>query len=476
MIGYMVIETSKIGARCHGLDSADHNKTEKCSIEQYIQAQNNSDSGDLFCATARTLYSAGLAHFPASCSNTAMREFGQTQYGKWRQHLTIDLPQVQSGSVWIHACSVGEVGSVAPLIRALLDLEHSVHLTVVTATGFAHARRLLGDSISLFFLPWDVPFAMSRMIGALRPALLLLAETEFWPGMLSACKKQNIPVIGINTRISDRSFPRYKATRMLWKRWLASVTLFLPQSETDADRLISMGVSSNNIQVTGNLKYAVDAPSVDCSVLRSTLDDSATRPILLIASTHAGEDERLLNMLSAWHAVCPELLALMVPRHPERFEQVAAMIEERGLKLSRWSQQDASRHQTEIVLVDAMGVLAGLYAIADIVIIAGSLENIGGHNPLEAAICGRGVVTGPYVQNFRDMMTEMQQSEAAIISRDDRELEAAIRRLLEHPDELKALNANAALFIQDKANVLDRMLETIKPWLPETGDSHVRPA
>jgi len=407
-----------------------------------------------------------------------MREFGQTQYGKWRQHLAIDAPQAQPGCIWIHACSVGEVGSVAALIRMLLDLGHIVHLTVVTATGFAHARRLLGNKISLSFLPWDIPFAMSRMIGALGPSLLLLAETEFWPGMLSACKKQAIPVIGINTRISDRSFPRYRATRMLWKRWLASVTLFLAQSETDAQRLAVMGVAPENIKVAGNLKYAVETPSVDCNALRARLDSSSSRPILLVASTHNGEDERILDMFPVWHAACPELLVLMVPRHPERFDQAAAMIEQRGHKLSRWSQleeHDAGGHKHDIVLVDAMGMLAGLYAIADIVIIAGSLENIGGHNPLEAAICGRGVVTGPHVQNFRDIMTAMQQAEAAIVSRDDHELESAVTRLITHPDELTSLHANAALFIQDRAHVLDRMLAAIRPWLPETGE-HVRSA
>jgi len=358
---------------------------------------------------------------------------------------------------------------VTPLIRALLSQGHAVHLTVVTATGFAHANRLLGDSISLSFLPWDIPFAMSRMIRGLEPSLLLLAETEFWPGMLSACKKQGIPVIGINTRISDRSFPRYRATRILWKRWLASVCLFLPQSDTDAERLTVMGVAADRIQVCGNLKYAIDAPSVDCNALRTKLDSSSTRPILLVASTHAGEDERILAMLPAWHAACPELLTLIVPRHPERFDQVAAMIEERGHKLLRWSQLEdagATELHHHIVLVDGMGLLAGLYAIADIVIIAGSLENIGGHNPLEAAICGRGVVTGPYVQNFREMMSEMQQVEAAIISRDNHELEVSVSHLIENPDELKSLHANAALFIRGRAHVLDRMLEAIKPWLP----------
>jgi len=421
---------------------------------------------------------AGLAQNTASCSNTAMRESGFTTSGKWRQHLTIDLPQTRHGCIWVHACSVGEVGSVTPLIHALLEQGHTVHLTVVTATGFAHADRLLGDSISLSFLPWDLPMAMMRLVRSLKPSLLLLAETEFWPGMLSACRKQDIPVIGINTRISDRSFPRYQASRWLWKRWLAPVSLFLPQSQTDAERLIAIGVAADKIEVAGNLKYAIRAPVADSKALREKLDINSSRPILLIASTHEGEDSRLLDMWPAWHATCPELLTVIVPRHPERFDQVAALIRERGYRLSRWSElhdHDTNRYDTDFVLLDSMGILTGLYTVADVVIVAGSLENIGGHNPLEAAICGRGVVTGPYVQNFRDIMAEMQQSEAAIISRNDSELEAAITRLLSHPDELRNLNASAALFIQDRAQVLERILAAIQTWMPDPGNHCARP-
>jgi len=398
-----------------------------------------------------------------------MRESESSKSVKWRQHLTLDLPPTRAGCLWMHACSVGEVGSVAPLVRALLAQGYAVHLSVVTATGFAHAKRLLGDMVSVSFLPWDLPFAFSRMIRALQPSLLLLAETEFWPGMLSACKQQGVPVIGINTRISDRSFPRYRATRMLWKHWLASVSLFLPQSDVDAERLIAMGVAADKVQVAGNLKYAVHAPDVDSEALRSRADDSGVRPILLVASTHGGEDERMLDMYAAWRGACPEMLMVIVPRHPERFEQVAALVAQRGYALARWSECDAedSPLRRDIMLVDAMGVLTGLYCIADAVIIAGSLADIGGHNPLEAAICGRGVVTGPHIQNFRDIMCAMQQAEAAIICRDDQDMEAAVTRLLNHPDELRNLNANAFLFIQDRSHVLERMLEAIAPWLSD---------
>ncbi|GAV20799.1 3-deoxy-D-manno-octulosonic-acid transferase [Mariprofundus micogutta] len=346
-----------------------------------------------------------------------------------------------------------------------------MHLTVVTATGFAHAKRLLGSDISISYLPWDIPGTMARLVNKLRPALLLLAETEFWPGMLLACNKRNIPVIGINTRISDRSFPRYQATRFFWSRCLKPVAMFLAQSAIDAERLVGMGVSADRVRVVGNLKYAVSAPTVDAGALRLKIDSSCNRPILLIASTHEGEDRAILNMWPVWHAVCPDLLTIIVPRHPERFDQVANLIREHGHGLSRWSQHE--QHDSDFILVDAMGILGELYSVADAVIIAGSLKNIGGHNPLEAAVCGRGVVTGPFVQNFREIMDHMQQDNAAIIAADNQELELAISRLLQHPDELKQLHAHAALFIQNKAAVLESTLEFISAYLPDSNTSDV---
>ena len=388
---------------------------------------------------------------------------------KWRQHFTVALPAAKPGCIWIHACSVGEVASVAPLIMALLAQGHVAHLTVVTATGFAHARRLLGTRLGISFLPWDLPGVMSRFVARLQPVLLLLTETEFWPGMLAACQRSGIPVVGVNTRISDRSFPRYKASRWLWRRWLKPVSLFLAQSDTDAGRLVAIGVPVANVKACGNLKYAITAPVVDSGRLRKQADTTGRRPILLIASTHPGEDERILKLWEPWRAACPDLLMLIVPRHPERFNRVAELILARGYSLSRWSDGPLQSSAADVVLVDAMGMLAGLYCIADIVVIAGSLESVGGHNPLEAAVCGRGVLTGPHIQNFRQIMAEMERANAAIVVRDDVDMEAAITRLLHHPEELKRLHASAAQFMQDKGHALEHMLAAIKPYLPETG-------
>jgi len=388
---------------------------------------------------------------------------------KWRQQFALDLPEANPGSIWIHACSVGEVASVVPLIKALQHQGQLIHLTVVTATGFAHANRLLGD-VSISYLPWDIPGAISRLIKALHPSLLLLTETEFWPGMLKACERHHIPVIGINTRISDRSFPGYRRSAFFWRRWLKPVSLFLAQSELDATRLHAIGVDANKIMVAGNMKYAIAAPVVDANSLRKQLDPTGARPILIIASTHADEEARLLEMLPQWLVLRPDLLTVLVPRHPQRFDDVADLIRQRGYHLSRWSTRTSDLPR-QLLLVDAMGILAELYAIADIVIIGGSLVEVGGHNPLEAAICGRGVITGPHMQNFRAIMDDMTCHNAAILAVDDTELSAAVSRLIKHPDELKRLHERATSFMADRTQVLPRILEAIKAYLPEPGKS-----
>jgi 3-deoxy-D-manno-octulosonic-acid transferase len=383
---------------------------------------------------------------------------------RWRQHLTLDMPRGGNRPIWVHACSVGEVSSVAPLIESILKMGHRVHLTVITDTGYAHAERLFDERISLAYLPWDIPGLMGRMIARLDPQLLLLAETEFWPGMLRACRKRRIPVIGINTRISDRSFPRYRLTRRLWKRWLAGIVLFLAQSQTDAERLAAMGVEAARIQCVGHLKYAVSQPQVDSEKLRSRLDATGSRPLLLAGSTHDNEESLLAGMLAGWKRLVPDLLLVLVPRHPQRFTTVAEGMAGTGLRTARWSEGPATREH-DVVVVDEMGILTKLYSIADLVFIGGSLIPHGGQNPLEAAVCGRGVITGPHMHNFAGIMQDMRQANAAVQCRDAVEVDAAMQRFLRHPDELRALHAHAAAFMQDRADVAARMLSAIGPWL-----------
>jgi len=389
---------------------------------------------------------------------------------KIRQHLTLDLPRSSRHPVWIHACSVGEVASMAPVVRALLTLKLPIHMTVVTATGQSQARRLFGEKISISYLPWDIPGLMMRWLKKLDPRVLLLTETEFWPGMLAACHRRSIPVISINTRISDRSFPRYHASRWLWRRWLSHVKLFFAQSHLDAERLQAIGVDPERIRIAGNLKYTIEAPLVDASGIRKRLDSSQQRPILLAASTHADEEATLLKMLPLWQRSCPNLLLVLVPRHPERFDTVGRVITQLGFRYSRWSGQN-SDPKANIVLVDAMGVLKTLYAVADIVFIGGSLVPVGGHNPLEATVCGRSVVTGPFIENFREIMTDLQRASAALVARDPGELETIIQSLIQAPDELQSTHTRAAVFMQNRSDALPAILTVIEPYLKHESDT-----
>ncbi len=392
---------------------------------------------------------------------------------KWRQHLALSLPQAyEKGCIWVHACSMGEVNSIVPLIEWLLSHQHHVHLTVVTRTGMHQALRTFQDRVHISYLPWDLPGRMTKLVDHIHPALLLLTETEFWPGMLSACKRRDIPVIGINTRISDRSFPRYLATAKLWKRWLKPVQLFLAQSNIDAERLHALGVEKERIHAVGNLKYAITSPDIDASQIRRMIDPSQQRPVILVASTHHDEERQILEMWPQWKRSRPDLMMVLVPRHPERFDEVAQQVESTGIPFRRWSdlpETNMSSQTDEVLLVDAMGILQQLYTIADIAIVGGTLVPVGGHNPLEAAVCGRGVITGPHVQNFREMMDDMQKESAAIITDCAAEMESAVLRLLKHPDELLQLHSHAISFIHKRSDVLPKVCDAIKPWLPETG-------
>ncbi|MDQ6976130.1 MAG: 3-deoxy-D-manno-octulosonic acid transferase [Mariprofundaceae bacterium] len=387
-----------------------------------------------------------------------------TRSERWQQQWLWKKPQPLPDCVWVHACSVGEVASVVPLINLLLNKGQSIHLTVVTRTGMAHAQRLWGGAITTSFLPWDLPGFMRYFVTRVQPSLLLLTETEFWPGMLAACAAKNIPVLGINTRISDRSFPRYYATRWLWQRWLAPVNRFLAQSMADAERLQAIGIEKTRICTVGNLKYAITAPKVNAMALRLRMDQTGERPILLCASTHEHEEMHILRMLPYWRRQRPDLLTVFVPRHPERFDAVAMQLTAHGERVHRW-QHGYVLGAVDTVLVDAMGVLQSLYTVADLVIIGGSLVNIGGHNPIEAAVCGRGVVMGAYHQNFRDMVNNMKAAQAIMVANDHADLQAIVLRLLQFPDELRLLHASAALFMQQHGEVLTAMMQEITPYL-----------
>jgi 3-deoxy-D-manno-octulosonic-acid transferase len=339
-------------------------------------------------------------------------------------------PVMVKKTVWCHAVSVGEVRAVAPML-ALLDEDDRVKgriaLSTVTVTGQATAMRECGFVKSIFYFPLDLPLVTVRAIRRLNPEIFITAETEIWPNFFHSCFIRDIPVVIVNGRISDTSFPRYLRFRWFFRPFLQRVALFLMQSEEDARRILELGAREESVCVTGNMKYDRSPKTV---ALPGPVQRWAEKGFLLVAgSTHAGEEEMVLDALDDFDGRGNILLAL-VPRHPERFAEVASFLESRGTPWIRYTQIDEAREITEsILLVDAMGVLDGFYELSNAAFVGGSLVPVGGHNLLEPAMHEVPVLTGPYLHNFKDIGNAMIQAGGCVVVQDREALSLEVRSL-----------------------------------------------
>ena len=312
------------------------------------------------------------------------------------------------GGIWLHAVSVGEVIAAQSLVDALSRRapRGRVGLSVTTAAGRRLAEGAFADSVPVFSFPLDLLRPVEAALSAVRPGLVLLVETELWPLFLERARARGVPVALVNGRISERSFPRYRLVRRFFRRVLEKVSLFAMQTKEDAERIVLLGAPPERVRVTGNIKYDQPAapPFADAARLRQA---AAGRPVLLAASTAEREEEIVLE---AWSGLDPRPLLAIAPRRPERFAEVARLIERSGFTfLCRSSSKNEFRppnsaiRNPDIYLLDTIGELASLYREARLAFVGGSLVASGGHNPIEAWAEGVPVVVGPHTQNFRDV-------------------------------------------------------------------------
>jgi 3-deoxy-D-manno-octulosonic-acid transferase len=394
--------------------------------------------------------------------------------GKYRAGLTERLGFVperlkgaaRPGCIWVHAVSVGEVLAVTRLLRELEadNPESRVFLSTVTQTGQYLARERFGED-KAFFLPIDLGFAVRPYLNLLQPRLLILAETEFWPNLLHLAKKRGGSVAAVNARISDRSFPRYRRFRWFFSRVLARIDLFLAQTEEDARRLVAIGAPPERVQVSGNLKFDVrpggSSPLVDD--LRRALNRGS--PVMVCGSTGEGEEELLLQAFQQCLTEFPAAAMVMAPRHPERFGKVATLVESMSIPLVRRSAWNASRPISGcIFLLDSVGELASVYALADVAFVGGSLVPTGGHNILEPARHGVAIVTGPYTFNFREIIQVFAQNHALkTVSAGN--LSGEMMQLLRDPAERKRLGMKATELFTKYAGATTRTLNALQPLL-----------
>jgi 3-deoxy-D-manno-octulosonic-acid transferase len=369
--------------------------------------------------------------------------------------------------LWLHAVSVGEVLAVTSLVRTLDALlpDCLVVISTTTRTGQQLARERFGRR-RVFYCPLDLPWAVRAWLRALQPRLLILAETEFWPNLLSGCFRRGIPVSVVNARISDRSWPRYRLLRLWFRPLLGRISRILAQSQTDAERLRALGCLPERVSAAGNLKFDVPAASQAEATLQ--LSSLATHLRLIVAgSTLDGEEAALLAAWPRLLAADPNLLLVLAPRHPERFAAVAALLARSGfswLRRSDWSSTPPAEIQPlspgAIVLLDTIGELASVYSLASIAFVGGSLVPAGGHNPLEPARFAVPIVIGPHYANFRAITEDLLAQNALRIAANGRLAETLID-LLQNPADSRAMGERAKLVFDRQAGATGRCAEAL---------------
>ncbi len=374
----------------------------------------------------------------------------------------------QKPVIWLHAVSVGEVLAVSRLVSEL-DSRLSgfqVLVSTTTRTGQKLAQQRFGAS-RVFYCPLDLPWAVRAYLNAIRPRLLVLAETEFWPNLLDGCYRRQIPVAVVNARISDRSWPRYRMLRRLWRPLLSRLSSVLAQTEVDAGRLRAIGCEPQRVSVAGNLKFDVRAAE-ETEATRLLQRLGAGLRFVVAGSTLEGEEAALIEAWPQLLKAEPGLVMVLAPRHPERFRAVAGMLERSGV---RWSRRSEWRGRGEaeiealvpgqIMLLDTIGELASIYSLAAVAFVGGSLVPAGGHNPLEPAQFRVPIVMGPHSVNFRAITEDLRAHDAIRIV-EGPGLAQMLADLLKNAREAKTLGENARRVFEQQAGATERTLRAIE--------------
>jgi 3-deoxy-D-manno-octulosonic-acid transferase len=366
--------------------------------------------------------------------------------------------------IWLHAVSVGETRAAVPLVAQLQARypAHRILLTHMTPTGRETGRLLFGDQVLQCYLPYDFPFAAKRFLRHFKPEIGLLMETEIWFNLVRTCKKVGVPVLLVNARMSEKSARKYGRFKTLSRDSLQALAAIAAQTEADARRLVELGAPS--VIVAGNLKFdvAVAPSAIDLGKnLRQRF--GAARPVFLAASTREGEEALIMQALA--RIDIPHLLAVIVPRHPQRFDQVAELLTQRDIRFQRRSQDQPVAPETQVLLGDSMGEMFAYYAACDIAFIGGSLLPLGGQNLIEAAALGKPVLIGPHTFNFAEVSELAVQAGAALRVANAEELVLTVGDLLKKPEKIQAMSLAALAFADRHRGATERLMALIEPFL-----------
>lgn len=390
----------------------------------------------------------------------------------WQQRFALNDIAFDNG-IWLHAVSFGETQAALPLIHRLQERYPDIPLliTTTTPTGAALVKEQLieghyGNSVHHLFIPYDLPGTVQRFLTRLKPRVLIVMETELWPNLFHYCQQKNIPVITANTRLSARSAARYQRFSSLTRQTLRCIQLCACQTQIEADRLLALGANKETLHVTGNIKFDMDIPASlheQADVLRRNL--GVSRPVWIAASTHEGEDQLILDAHKNILKHQKDALLILVPRHPERFDKVAALCESSDYNFTtqRRSTQQTCEPQTQVFIGDSMGELRLFYAASDIAFVGGSLVATGGHNILEPAAFSKPVLFGPHMFNFIEASTMLIKADAGIQVQTETELAQEITGLFSDSARRQAYGERASNVVKQNRGALDKTLALITP-------------
>ena len=405
--------------------------------------------------------------------------FQALAHGKYiaglRQRLGSIQPVNRKPVIWLHCVSVGETQAARPLAKRLKQQypHHDLVVSTITLTGQNLARDVFrNDAASVFYFPFDWRWTVRRALNAVNPAVVLIMETELWPNFLRECKTRRIPVAVVNGRISRQSYRRYRLIKSFFRRVLSSLSIAVMQSEADAERLEDLGIAKEKLFTAGNLKFDAGLSSEltdKTEELRSRFGFDQRMALILAASTHAPEEQIILESIQKLRQKQPVRL-LLAPRHPERFNEVASLLQKSGLAWTRRTNPaDANDANATIVLLDTIGELPATYELADIVFVGGSIVDKGGHNVLEPAAAGATVVTGAHTHNFHAIVELMNEAGALVqlpvlegAGASD-EIAYVFEKLLASPAERKELGRRAKQLITANQGAADRTMQLIAP-------------
>ena len=392
----------------------------------------------------------------------AYRKRWHERYGFYKQPL-------KSGGILLHSVSVGETLAAIPLVRALRHRYPDLPITVttMTPTGSERVQSAFGNDVQHVYLPYDLPGSINRFLNKVDPKLVIIMETELWPNLIRKLHQRKIPLVIANARLSERSAAGYAKLGKFIRKVLQRITLIAAQNAEDGERFIMLGAKRTQLAVTGSLKFDISVtPQLASKAIALRRQWAPRRPVWIATSTHEGEESLMLQTHKALLQQFPDLLLILVPRHPERFPDAINMVREAGLNYISRSSGELPSSATQVVIGDTMGELMLLYGIADLAFVGGSLVERGGHNPLEPAAHAIPVLMGPHTFNFKDICARLTQANGLITVTDAESLTKEITSLLTDEDYRNFYGIHAVEVLRQNQGALQQLLQLLEPYLP----------